>query len=404
MRLKVKAGQLNEAIKAVCPSVGTSILSETRHYSPVLLRAKGNELRLHASHFSCFSWAQAPAEIEAEGEVAVSGGILRDIAHVESFDPEAVLEIRQLETGEVEIKNGVAYYRLFSAALESISVIEVDDSYTFKFKLGTFREMLTEAAPARGRDDKSEVSPFKWGAIELKREVYEDDGLDVIRAATTDGHRIHIVEADITEEINVSHGDFDILDGRGVLIGSEIIKVLATLPDDEEIVEVAFPLGRSYILLRAGGVVHGVRLVGGNFPPYEKIVEGVDVQETVIVGRAELTKAVRAATILGKGAELRIQATPGELMPLKIVAIKQTENKKKPEMSEIPLVAKYDGAEGFDLSINPGYLKDSLRAMQDAEEVELKFSGDKTPLVVAHRERYFRAFIMPLKIGAAPPG
>ncbi len=84
-------------------------------------------------------------------------------------------------------------------------------------------------------------------------------------------------------------------------------------------------------------------------------------------------------------------------MPFKVSAIKSAGKNEKPEMSHSEVEGTYEG-DPFKLALNPRYISDSLGAITDAEEIELVYSGENSPLVIKHPERYFRSFIMPVQL------
>lgn len=390
MRLSIKAGQLKRAIQAIWPSVGTHVESEIRYFNPILIRAeKGGVLKLHAVYHSRFSWAEINAEVEEEGATSIPSGVLRDIAS--TLDESAVVEMELDE--RLTIREGKSVWQIYTFPAEDFKTVEVEGACTFKFDLPLFRDMLRQATPVTA---SMSGDRFIYDAIEIKREVYEDEKLDVVRVASCDGHRIHIIEADIIKEIGVDPGDFDILDEKGILVDRSISKVVATLPD-EELVEVSFGPDKANIILKAGGVTHGIQLIKGMFAPYEKIVDKIETISTVRVNRKDLSRAVRGARVLGENTSLVLAVEAGELIPLKISAIKSAGRDKKPETSYSEIEGTYEG-DFFKLALNPRYISDSLGAITDAEEIELIYSGENSPLVIKHPERYFRSFVMPVQL------
>lgn len=406
MRLSVKAGRLKNAVKAVWPSVAAHVHNEIRVYDPILIKADDGKVCLFSSSVSRFSQSSAEAKVDEAGEIAVPGGILRDIARTEEETTDLVIYTSENDNGFKELVitcDKKTTYRLHTFEPDRVTVNEIGEDYTFKFKLPIFRAMLEETAPASGRAEAGEGARYQFGAIEIKRQVYEDENLDVIRTASTDGHRIHLVEADVTEEISLAHGDFDVLDGRGILIDRSITQILSTFDDEEEFVELSFPMGKAYLVLRAGGVAHGVRVIAGDFPPYEKIIDGVDVESIIKIKRTAFNRAIKAGVALGQNTMIHLVSKPGADDPFTVLAIRKAEGGKN-ERSSSALTADFieGGDVEFDVLMNPRYLIDSLKAIPDTDEVELLYSGDRSPVVVRHPDRYFRSFVMPMVEGQVP--
>ena len=142
--------------------------------------------------------------------------------------------------------------------------------------------------------------------------------------------------------------------------------------DDDYGNKIIIEQAANYLIFKLPKVTFATRIMEGNFPDVDRLVDSLPQEKIAVLNRKELLNAAQKVSVVNKTAEnkdTRFQFVPG--MPLTITA--KTEGKKV----NIKVPCEVD--KPFSAAFNSYFLADMLKAMDD-EEVEI-LGGGQTILV-----------------------
>jgi DNA polymerase-3 subunit beta len=344
----------------------------------LLLRAEGDRLHLAATDLDVSLTSWCPAEVTAEGAVAIQAKKFLEIVRSLTGDE---IHLTQEEPRELTIQAGNSRFKIRGLPPEDFPTLpKVDEDYRVEIPFAELRRMIGKILFAVS----SEESRFQLNGALLK---LGDDSLELV---ATDGHRLALVERQI-EGLGraADRAGGDGARGDAVLVPRKALQELQRFESDEP---VGYSRGEHHLSFRLGHRELICRILEGTFPDYERVIAR-DNDKKVVFDRQGLADAVkRVALLTGERARaVRLAFAPDELV---VSAV-------NPDLGEATerVECDYDGPE-FRLGINPDYLEDFLAAVgTDRVRLELK---DENTQTVGYPEdggegRYL-CVIMPMRI------
>jgi len=212
----------------------------------------------------------------------------------------------------------------------------------------------------------------------LNAAFLETDG-EIIRAVSTDGHRLSKAEATLEKSLKLS--DPILIPRRGV---QEIKRILESTMEDVELA-----VGDKYLFIKNDSVVMAVRLTEEQFPPYGEVIPK-DLDKKVVVERTSFVDALRRVSLLSaeKTRGIRIRLNSGKMDVLS----------RNPDLGEAreEIEVSYEGDE-FIVAFNSRYFSELLSEM-DGEEIIMEFGEELDPcLVRSVGNDDYLGVIMPLR-------
>jgi DNA polymerase-3 subunit beta len=334
MKLSIERAQLFKSLQHVQSVV------ERRNTIPILSNVKlvaGEAgLSLNATDLDLDITETVPAEVMEAGATTAPAHILFDI--VRKLPDGAKIEIStSTEDGQVMLTSGRSRF-----ALSALSVSEFPEmtggALTHNFRL--------PAADLRGLIDRTrfaiavEETRYYLNGIFLHQSV--SDGVPVLRAVATDGHRLARVELPLPEGAQGL---------PGVILPRKTVTELRKLIEDTS-AEIAVSLSDSRVRFAFDDAVMTSKLIDGTFPDYERVIP-TDNDKVLEIDRKAFAQAVDrvAAVSSEKSRAVKMQVQNGQVRLLA----------SSPESgsAEEELEAAYEGAP-IDIGFNARYLLDIL--------------------------------------------
>ena len=187
--------------------------------------------------------------------------------------------------------------------------------------------------------------------------------------AATDSYRLaeRVLPVEFSGERKV------IIPGRAL---QEVSRIISTLRDDPESGEtVSVQLSETQAVFSYGNAELTTRVVDGSYPDYTQIIPTQFVTE-VVVGRQELIKAVRTASLFSRTeiCDVTLSVKPED----KKIVVHALEASRGKNTASCPADVK--GKENT-ITVNYRYMLDGLSAM-DSEGVSVKFIDAMNPLLI----------------------
>ena len=378
MKIKVERSALMKALSHVQNVV------ERRNTIPilanVLLRAKDGALTLAATDMEIAAVEQVPAEILRPGATTAPAATLYEI-------------VRKLPEGasvELEHPGGDAQLALRSGRYAtSLVCLPVEDfpalqegalPHRFALKAGVLRELIDRTRFAIS----TEETRFYLNGVYLH--VAESDGVRVLRAVATDGHRLARVEEDLPEGAAGMPGV--IVPRKAVL---ELRKLLDDVPG-QDLVEIA--LSDTKIRFAFGQITLTSKLIDGTFPDYDRVIPR-DNDKLLRIAKKDFAEAVeRVAAISSERSRPVKLAIARQGLTLSAASPDQGTASEEIDADRV----EYD-ATPMEIGFQARYLRDITDQMADSARVEFKFHDGAAPtLIRAEGDPRAVYVLMPMRV------
>ncbi len=233
---------------------------ERRNTIPILsnvkLQAEDRELRLTATDMDLEIVESVPAEILGAGATTVPAHTLYDI--VRKLPDGAQVELQSDAGGErLILRCGRSRFTLASLPVEDFPSL-TSSELPFRFRL--------PAAGLRGLIDRTrfaistEETRYYLNGIYLH--TSQQDGVEVLRAVATDGHRLARVEIPLPEGASGMPG---VIIPRKTV--AEVRKVI-----DEQGEDLELAISETQIRFSIGPALLTSKLIDGTFPDYQRVI------------------------------------------------------------------------------------------------------------------------------------
>lgn len=213
---------------------------------------------------------------------------------------------------------------------------------------------------------KSEIRPILAGV-----HLFEENGR--VGMVATDSHRLSkIVEGEVLE------GNIEGL--QNVVIPQKALKEIGTLIEQSEQVIVRLMNNGNYIGFETEGIEIFSKLLDGNYPDTNKLIP-IEHNTLVKASRTGLLSAIERSMILQQDNRkvIKLKISNNNNSMFKIIEV-FTMSDEVGKSQEQVVVEDIQGEE-LEISFNPEYLSDALKAL-DEEQVIIEFNGSLRPFVV----------------------
>ncbi len=304
-----------------------------------------------------------------DGRLTVSPKHIHDI--VKEL-PEQTLDLRQKDTGLLEIVCGKSRFTIVSLPAEHYPA------------LPQFEDILYLPASAKHLAkmiDRTQFAiPVDSTKIQINGIYLEPKGDGFFRMTATDGHRLSYID----EKILLQGGDVF----RGVIVPKKGIIELRKLLDGKE--EIGLHIERGTIFAKVGPDYLFIRLIEGEFPDYNRIIPQ-DNTSQLTVNRQALTAAIRRVGVLAsdkyKGMKLALRADGLQI------------SSSNPDMGEAveEMDAQFNG-EPLEIGFNAKYLLECLVVMT-SETLDVYLKDPLRPVIIKDQDVPQHSYVlMPMRV------
>jgi DNA polymerase-3 subunit beta len=324
--------------------------------SNVLLEADNGQLTLKATDMDLEITETLEAEIGEAGITTAPAHMLYDIAR-KLPDGAQVDLVYPDENGHLSISAGRSKF--------SLACIDADD----------FPAMSEDALPCNfsisPADLKSMIDRTKFAVSTEETRYYlngiymhahSSEGVDVLRAAATDGHRLARVEIPLPAGAKVM---------SGVIIPRKTIGEIRKLIEEVE-GEISISVSETKIKFSFDGVILTSKLIDGTYPDYERVVPS-DNDKLLEIDVLEFKAAVdRVSVVSERSRGVKAALTAGK------VTISASVPEAGSGVEEVE--ASYE-AEDLEVGFNFRYLLDILQEIK-GDTVQFSMKDGASPTVV----------------------
>ncbi len=340
--------------------------------SNVLLEGADGELRVTATDLEVGMRSTYPANIRKPGKITVSAKKLYEI--IKEL-PDNEIKFNAKDNCWIEVECGKAHFNIVGLSADEFpNFPEADKGNFLSLASSLCKEMIEKTFFAMSQDES------KYNLNGIYCQIQESSGQ--LRMVATDGHRLSMIERDITviESSELARGV--ILPRKGILE----LKKLAEEGDSD--LKLGFMDNNAVV--SKGQTVIIMRLVDGEFPDYSRVIPKTNEQQVTLAVDPFL-HSLRRMIILSS------EKSRGVKMKFKPQLLEVSSS--NPELGDAreEMDIDYQGPE-LTVGFNARYLLDILQ-VQNTSNIQMFFKDNLSPgLLRPVGEEGYLAVIMPMRL------
>jgi len=368
MNFSIERGPLLQALQKVQSVVEKR--NTIQILGNILCSVKGQELSLCATDLEVGIKVSLPVQTQQEGKITLSAKHFLDI--VKEL-PDKQLHITRKDNNWVEIVCGKSKFNIVSlSADEYPSLPSFEEKTYFDAKTEALVDMIDRTQFAVSTD----ATRYHLNGV-----FFEHLENGIMRMTATDGHRLSFVD----HEVFLKMPELK----RGIIVPKKgLTEFRKLLGESGSTVGLAFE--RGYLFVRFNDAYLFVRLIDGEYPPYQQVVPKA-VDRLLKIDRETINSALKRVSLLAheksRGVKLAIQ--PGTLVI----------SSSNPDMGEAreEVDAEYAG-EAMEIGFNSKYLLECLNVMR-SEQLEFHLKDRLSPGILREVGQQNHTYvIMPMRI------
>ena len=342
--------------------------------SNVLLRADDGALRLKATDLDIEVTETIPADITEAGSTTVPAYVIYDIVRKLPEGSQVALE-QSGDSGTLTIRSGRSRFALQTLAEADFPDLAAGDMpVKFELAASDLKRLIDKTQFAIS----TEETRYYLNGIYLH--AIEVDGVPMLRAVATDGHRLARVELPAPKGSETM---------PGVIVPRKTVAEVQRLVEDPA-GSVAVELSPTKMRFTLGDVVLTSKLIDGTFPDYARVIPQAN-DKSLTVDKTEFVAAVdRVSTISSeRGRAVKLALTDGKL----VLSVTNPDSGSATEEIEVEY-----GADALDIGFNSRYLLD-ITDQIDTETALLKLADPGSPTVIQDKEGSSALYVlMPMRV------
>src|SRR5262245_58223710 len=291
------------------------------------------------------------AKIEKEGGLTVAA---RQLYEIVKGLPDDEIRVRRTEQNWAEIRAGKVEFKVVGMSDRDYPKLPaIQEAQTFKVDSAVLRDMIAKTIFSVALDETRQ---------HLSGVLFESDG-STARMVSTDGHRLSKVGRPLPGGPKLA---------SGVLIPRKGVVELRPDSENREAPS-AFGVHQGNFVLKADDVGSSVKLIDGQFPPYDQVIPK-DSDRALVLSRTVFLDALKRVALMSsdKTSGVRLAVEKGKLRV-------ESDNPDLGAAKEEIDIA-YKGT-AMQIGFNARYMIEILSELE-SPEVRLELSGELDPGVI----------------------
>jgi DNA polymerase III subunit beta len=358
----------------------TQNIVEKRNTMPVLVNvlfdATKNKLKVFATDLEVSLTDETTADVLEDGQLAVNARNLFDIVKELAEGP---ITLTKKKNNWVEIKQNKSVFNIVGIGAEEYPIFPTFKTTDFiKVDAKTISEMIERTIYSVSSDE----TRYHLNGVYFEKK--KENGKICFRMVATDGHRLSLVERDITGTFQETS-----IPSAGVIIPrkglSEIKKIIDSI---DTTIEMAFE--GSQLIIKNGSTVLMVRLIEGKYPNYQQLIPQ-KMNKSANIDREIFLGSIRRVSLLSnhKSKGVTISLSNG----------KMEISSNNPELGDAKeeIDVDYSG-DSMKIGFNAKYILDILNSFDD-QNLNLELDGQLSPgLIRPESDKKYTCVVMPMRI------
>jgi DNA polymerase-3 subunit beta len=345
-----------------------SIRGQLPILSNFLLEAKAGKLIISATDLEIGISSSVPVSVEKEGKTTAPAKNFSDL--LMNLGSQKITLDLEGETLNLKGEKTKASFQTMPAE-EFPKLYEDKGNEIISFKKEEVEELILRVAFSAAQDSSRPA---------LSGILIDKDKSNIVLVAT-DGVRLSLQKNAFKTKRGLE---------ESILVPARIIKELLLIKEDESLIKTYISKKNNQILFTQGETILTGRLIGAEYPDYQKIIpQKFDTK--VNLNREELLNAVKICSIFAR--------ETANIIKFSIAKDKITVSANSPSIGEdnVEVEAKATGEEN-EIAFNAKYLLDILSAV-DKEELIFEMTGPLNPGVFKIKDDdSFLHLIMPIRV------
>lgn len=249
--------------------------------SNILLNADNGTLGLTATDLDLAINEQIAAEVITPGTITVPAHLLYEI--VRKLPDGSQVELNySSDDGRISVRSGRSQFTLACLPKDDFPIMETGElPHSFTLSSAELKRLIDKTRFAIS----TEETRYYLNGVYFH--AAESDGIPVLRAVATDGHRLARVETPIPANAEKM---------PGIIIPRKAINELRKLIDDTE-GDVSISLSENKICFSFGGSLLTSKLIDGTFPDYERVIPAGNDKVLELDGKSFAQAVDRVSTV-----------------------------------------------------------------------------------------------------------
>ena len=342
--------------------------------SNVKMEAGDNRLRLNATDLDLDVVESVEAEVATPGATTAPAHTLYDI--VRKLPEGSQIEIeRGGEDGRLTLVSGRSRFSLACLPPEDYPVMSGGDlPHTFRLAAADLHTLINRTRFAIS----TEETRYYLNGIYLH--AAQREGVDVLRAVATDGHRLASVEVPLPEGAKGM---------PGIIVPRKTVTELCKLIE-ETTAEIAVSLSETVVRFAFDDAVLTSKVIDGTFPDYQRVIPTGNDKE-LEVDRRQLAEAVDRVSAISseKSRAVKLSLSDGNL----VLSASSPENGTATEELEVT----YSG-ENIEIGFNSRYLLDITQQIE-GDNARVAMADAASPTILREADDGGALYVlMPMRV------
>ena len=344
--------------------------------SNILIESTNNSLILTGTDLEVGLRIEVPAEIHDQGTLTLPSKKIFEIVRESGSD---TITIKETENSWVVISTGLSTYNLAGMASDEFPEFpEFEEDNFVSFETGIITDLIDKVIFSVANEEENAYS-----LTNVLFETEKRDNRSYIRMISSDGHRLSIMEKDVSVDVDLLNVS------QGTLIPKKGVQELKKFCDSRDSVDLSFE--EKQLVAKDDESIMVIRLKKGEFPQYRAIVDAVQLDNKIQIERIPFLDSLKRINIFTEDIFHTIQL---EIENGKMILTSQ--NVDLGNAKDIQDV-QYDG-ESLKLGFNCRYFIDALQVMQ-CDTVDAYINSNNSPcLIKSDVDEGFLAIVMPMQL------
>ena len=350
---------------------------ERRNTIPILsnvkIEAAEGRLTLNATDMDLDMVDSVGANVETQGAITVSAHTLYDI--VRKLPEGSQVELNASSDGQMQLSAGRSRFTLSCLPTDEFPVLSGGElPHNFNVTAAELRSLIDRTKFAIS----TEETRYYLNGIYLHKA--DRDGVDVLRAVATDGHRLASVEAPLPA------GSENM---PGVIVPRKTVTELRKLIDESGD-EVAISMSENKIRFSFDNAVLTSKLIDGTFPDYQRVIPSGNDKDMEVNCKLFSDAVDRVSAISSeKSRAIKLVLTSG------LLALSASSPEHGSAEEEIEVTYEGDSVE---IGFNSAYLLDITRQIE-GDTALVSLADGNSPTILRERDDASALYvIMPMRV------
>ncbi len=341
----------------------------------VLMEVANNEIVFTGTDLEIGLKKSVPAEVFETGVLTVPSKKLFELARESASN---IITFKEEDKNWIDITAGSSNYKLAGMTNDEFPQFPAYNEDTMvQVDANVIGELVDKTIFSIAVDKENMYTL----TAALFQKIEENDKT-MLRMITSDGHRLSIMSKESEGAALLEFNKLTLIPRRGI---QEIRKFT------EEKDTLMIGIEEKQIVLKSDDSLLIIRLMEGEFPNFESIINVISMDNTILINKRLFTESLKRINLF---TEDIFHAIKFELTNDKLILTSQNADFGSAR-DEIPV--KYNG-DPISIGFNCRYFIDALQIME-GEFIEASINSDNSPcLITSEEDEGFLGIIMPMKI------